>query len=278
VASIEFQGLTGAPVVALAGGSPGLPLLAPKSGDAPLLIAEKNAGQGMAQAARDVLRRIDGVVAENAEPLKSLIANIDKFAGALARNSDKVDGIVAGIERFTGGGVKVPPRIIELAAPRSFPVIEKLPTTQLHVPEATALGVFDSEKVLIRRTDGGEVPNIGNLQWPDMLPKVVQLRVLESFENAKYMRAIGRAPDGVRNDFQLLIEIRRIQLSGGATMSADVELAAKIIGNDGAIAGANVFKASRPVEPLDAETVGKALSAAFEQVAVQLVTWTLERI
>ena len=48
----------------------------------------------MSQAARDALRRIDALVAENAQPLRSMIANLDTFSGALARNSDRLDGIV----------------------------------------------------------------------------------------------------------------------------------------------------------------------------------------
>ena len=61
------------------------------------------ASQSMSQAARETLRRFDGILAENAEPLRSMIGNLDTFSGALARNSDRLDGIVAGLERMTGG-------------------------------------------------------------------------------------------------------------------------------------------------------------------------------
>jgi phospholipid/cholesterol/gamma-HCH transport system substrate-binding protein len=69
--SLEFQGLTGVPVIALEGG-----MLLANSGEVPTLIAEPGAGQGMTQAARDALRRVDSVLAENAEPLKNTIANL----------------------------------------------------------------------------------------------------------------------------------------------------------------------------------------------------------
>jgi len=46
----------------------------------------------MSQAARDVLRRLDGLLAENAQPLHSMIGNLDTFAGVLARNCDHLDG------------------------------------------------------------------------------------------------------------------------------------------------------------------------------------------
>ena len=100
--TIDFQGLTGSPVIALVGGTSNLPLATTKSGrpaaDCRCCGRAEHVG-----AARDVLRRLDGILAENAKPLHTMITNLDTFAGALARNSDKLDGIVAGLERMTGG-------------------------------------------------------------------------------------------------------------------------------------------------------------------------------
>src|SRR6202171_2763776 len=76
---LGFQGLTGVPVIALGGGK-----LLLKSGEVPTLIAEPGAGQGMTQAARDALRRVDSVLADNAEPLKNTIANLQAFSEGLA--------------------------------------------------------------------------------------------------------------------------------------------------------------------------------------------------
>jgi phospholipid/cholesterol/gamma-HCH transport system substrate-binding protein len=51
---LEFQGLTGVPVIALEGG-----VLLSNSGGLTTLIAESGAGEGMTQAARSALRRVD---------------------------------------------------------------------------------------------------------------------------------------------------------------------------------------------------------------------------
>ena len=72
----------------------------------------------MSAAARDVLRRLDAILVDNAKPLHTMITNLDTFAGALARNSDKLDGIVAGLERMTGGAAKARAPIYDLAVPR----------------------------------------------------------------------------------------------------------------------------------------------------------------
>src|SRR5213595_763380 len=77
---LEFQGLTGVPVIALEGGTQ----LA-NAGTVPTLIAEAGAGQSMTQAARDALRRVDSVLSENSGPLKDTIANLKVFSEGLAR-------------------------------------------------------------------------------------------------------------------------------------------------------------------------------------------------
>ena len=275
---MEFQGLAGAPVVSLAGGTPALPLLVDAKGESPLLIAEKNAGQGMAQAARDTLRRIDSLVAENTEPLRSVIANIDKFSGALSRNTERVDGIMAGLERLTGGGTKVTPRVFDLAPAKVFAGLRKRPAGQLIVAEPTALAVFDSDKILSRQREAGDLVSLANAQWPDVLTKVIQARIVQSFENAEYPRAIGRAPEGTRSDFQLLIDIRSFQVTSEPAAFAEVELAAKIVGAEGRIVNAGTFRASVSAVSVQADGAANALSEAFAKVATDIVLWTCAAI
>src|SRR5260370_10073897 len=61
---LEFQGLTGVPVIALEGGK-----LLVNSGEVPTLIADPGASQGMTQAARDAFRRVDFMVSVNVAAL-----------------------------------------------------------------------------------------------------------------------------------------------------------------------------------------------------------------
>ena len=174
---LEFQGLTGVPVVALEGGE----LLA-NSGAVPTLIAEPGAGQSMTQAARDALRRVDSVLAENAEPLKNTIANLQVFSEGLARNTGKLDGIVAGLERMTGG---------ERAARRRSPTIcarlqdpgpaGKTIKGQLAIPEPTAVAMLETQRILFspaERSSGICRSAVGR-----SIPKLLQARLIESFEN-----------------------------------------------------------------------------------------------
>src|SRR5580700_8579637 len=138
---LDFQGLTGVPVIALEGGTA-------KAGSGPVttLISEQGAGQSMTQAARDALRRVDSVLAENAGPLKDTIANFNVFSEGLSRNTAKLDGIVSGLEKMTGG--RTPERKVtyDLRAAEGFSAApSKTIKGQLTIPEPTAVAMLETQ-------------------------------------------------------------------------------------------------------------------------------------
>lgn len=272
-AGIDFQGLSGAPVVALSGGMADGAALTSEGGKPPLLVADPDAGQSVMAAARDAIRRIDTLVAANAEPLHSLVANIDKFAGALAKNADKVDGIVAGIERFTGGA-KPPLQVVELKPVARFPAIPKLPAGQLYVPDPAAFTSLDQPRITVRSASG-EQPQLAGAQWPDALTKVVQMRIVQSLENAGYLRATAKSIDGGNPDYQLLLDIRRFQVSVGDIVQTEVEYGAKITNPAGKIIAARVLKSDTRADGADLRSVGAAFDRSFSDTVVVLVPWVL---
>jgi phospholipid/cholesterol/gamma-HCH transport system substrate-binding protein len=71
--------------------------------------------------------------------------------------------------------------------------------------------------------------------------------------------------------------MRRFEISA-APAGAMIELAVKIVGNDGSIVGARIFRAEAPVAVLDAPSSAAALNEAFEQVAAEIVQWTCATI
>ena len=101
--ALQFQGLTGVAEISLTGGSADAALLAADDG-LPTLYADPNASADVTQAARDVLARIDGLVAENETVLRSSLRNIETVTSALAQNSQRLDKVMAGLENLTGSG------------------------------------------------------------------------------------------------------------------------------------------------------------------------------
>jgi len=271
---LDFQGLTGVPVIALEGGSNTPSAWTTSPGEPPVLDADPMAGQSMTQAARDALHQIETVLAENSEPLRTTIANLNTFSAALARNSDRLDGIVAGVERMVGSGAtSAPPILYDLTAPRKFPTIDTTLPAPLTVPEPTAIIMFDTQKILVRPA-GAEDPTFANSRWSDNLPKLIQAKIIQSFENANFLGAVTQPIDGLTAKYQLLIDIRSFQVSMSANPIADVEFTAKILTDHGQIAAARIFHTTAPTTAPDAAAAAAALNEAFNNAAIELVIWT----
>ena len=66
-AGLEFQGLTGVPVISLLGGDPAATGLATSKTQPALIVADPAAGQSMTEAARLALRKLDALLADNSE-------------------------------------------------------------------------------------------------------------------------------------------------------------------------------------------------------------------
>lgn len=270
-AGIEFQGLMGAPAVSLMGGTQ-VSALAPGTDGVPLISAEPGSGQSMTEAARQVLRHIDDVVSDNADALRTAIANIAKFSEALGRNSDRVDTVMSGLERMTGGASKAPETVFDLSAARTFPPFEKPAQAQIVIRDPTALDRLARDEVL-ERVAGGLAPLAAKAKWTDMLANVVQARTVQSFENAGLLGQVSRASENAAGDFQLLIDIRNFEYESGPQPAAKVAFAAKVLAQDGRVIDGRMFEASRPAEGSDPKSVVAALDGAFEALEAELVVW-----
>jgi phospholipid/cholesterol/gamma-HCH transport system substrate-binding protein len=268
--SLDFQGLMGVTSVALKGGGSQAPAL---TGSPPLLVADASAGADLTTTAREALKRLDGILSDNADTLKSTISNLNVFTGALAKNSDRIDGIVAGIERLTGGEGAKPQMIsFDLTVPRQFPPADKR-EGQIAVAEPTALIVFDTQRLVIRSASGARSPLPGNGQWADSLPKLVQAKIVQTLENALSPSTVARASDATTADRQLMIDIRSFELQDDTPPTARVELAVRVSGEGSRILAARTFSASRPASSEEPAAAAGALDGAFGQVATEIANW-----
>jgi len=272
---IDAQGLIGGATVSLTGGASTAMLKAGADGEPPLLIATADETQSLTRAAKTALAQLDGIFSDNAQPLRSVIANLSTFSTVLARNSGRVDSILAGLEKMTSGGAPKPPPVsYDLSAPE-FPTTAKSPdkalAMQIALPEPTALVVFETQKILV--TPGSEeLRPLEEMQWADSIPKLVQTKMVESFENAGFTH-VGKAMDGFTPEVQLLLEIRSFQISLAAPPSARIEIAAKWLGADGKIAAERSFSATAPTTGVEGPEAAAALNEVFQTIARDIVVW-----
>lgn len=184
-----------------------------------------------------------------------------------------LSGCSGGSSLFSKG----PPPTYDLLAARYFPHRVGHPRGQLIVTEPTALAAFDADKIVVR-PQPGETAALNDAQWEDRLPKLIQARLIQSFEHASWLRRVGRPEDKIATDYVLVSEVRHFEISV-ADQSAVVEIAAKIVRErTGRIMSARVFRAVVPAASMRGEGAVSALNEAFAKVAIELVLWSARRL
>jgi len=269
--ALDFQGLAGAATVALKGGNADAQPLALTGTEPPMLIADADAGQSVTESARTVMQKLNVVLTENSDPLKATLINLKTFTDALSRNSDRVDGILSGLERMTGGANKKGPGlVIDLTAPRNFKPLDHPPAGQLAIPEPTAIGTLDTDKLIL---DPAAPPDTSPAQWADALPKLVQARLVQSFENAGLVGSVIRGSEGTAADYQLQTDIRSLRVVAAPAPAAEFEVAAKLLTDKGHILAGRIIKKSIALPSNDPKIAASSLNEVFGKATVELVDW-----
>ena len=151
------------------------------------------------------------------------------------------------------------------------------------VSDPSALLTYDSDRVLAQM-DGNELAPLGNAKWADTLTKLVQSRIIQSFENTGSLNEVSRPSEGGAPEFQLATEIRKFQIVNAPERTAEAQISAKVIAADGHIVAARVFDGSAPVKTAEEamlqrkRTSAKALDEAFGKILSGLIPWTADVI
>ncbi len=270
---LASQGLMGTVAVSLEGGSPTAPPLAARGGAPPTLLADPAAGRSLTQSAQDTLGHVDAVLADNAEALKSTMDSLKIFSGALAKNAGRVDAVMAGLAQMAGAGpAKVPPPIYDLAVPVLSGLPHSMPAGQIVIATPTAVVALQTQRLLTRLPDGAIVA-IGEIQWSDTLPVLLQQRIAQGFDDAKLTTTLVAPAEYAKDDRQLQLDLRRFDILIGSERVAEVVFSAKLLSGDGHVLGTKLFEAKVPSPASDDQSSVKALDTAFGSAVADLGAW-----
>lgn len=272
---IASQGLMGTVAVSLEGGDPAALPLAAKDGGLPTLVADSAAGRSLSQSAQDTLGHVDAILADNAAPLKATMDNLKIFSGALAKNADRVDAVMAGLAQMAGGGPAKPvPPIYDLATPTLAP-LAGTPAGQVVIGTPTAVVALQTQRLLTRSPDGQIAP-VGEMQWSDALPGLLQQKIAQSFDDAKLVTTLVAPADYGKDDRQLQLDLRRFDVSTAPVRAAEVVFSAKLLSGDGHVLGTRLFEAEAPAAGTDDIAAVKALNTAFGTAVGELGAWVAQ--
>jgi cholesterol transport system auxiliary component len=162
------------------------------------------------------------------------------------------------------------PTTFDLSAPREG-LTRSHGRAILIVPEPVAIFALDSERIVIRAANG-ELSYLSNAQWSDRMPRLVQARVVQTFEN-RGRAAVGRPGDRLAGALTLLLDVRVFEVRE-MERAAAIEVAAKLVGaGSGSVRAARLFGASAPVGAIDGPGVTAAMDQALARVLTDLTGW-----
>ena len=166
--------------------------------------------------------------------------------------------------------------IYDLGAPANIAAGKLVSRAQILVLEPSALKSLDAQQIVVK-TSPVQIEYLARSQWPDRLPKVVQARLVEAFENTNKVRAVAKPGEGLVIDYQIVTDIRAFEARIGAgQQDAQVSLSVKLVSDrTGKVLRAKVFEAQAPLSGTDASAVVNGLNAAFDAAATDLVRWVL---
>lgn len=142
----------------------------------------------------------------------------------------------------------------------------------LVVTEPTAIDPLSNERI-VAKDAAGSISYMGGAQWADRLPRLFQTRLIQTFENASNLKAVGRPGEGLTADYQLNADLREFQYDA-ARGEATVEVSVKLLGlQSGKIVRARIFRARLPVAAADGGTIAQTLDRALTAVLIQIVRW-----
>jgi cholesterol transport system auxiliary component len=148
----------------------------------------------------------------------------------------------------------------------------------LVVDEPTAARQIDTSRIALM--DGPfRVENYANVEWTDSAPAMVQLLLIQSFQNTGRLPGVGSSRQILATDFLLLSNLRNFQIEkeGAGPLQTTVTLEMTLLRMPRRTPVATTrFDKATPVSAEAIEPVTTAFDASLADVMRRTVEWTLQ--
>ncbi|MDH3579081.1 MAG: ABC-type transport auxiliary lipoprotein family protein [Hyphomicrobiales bacterium] len=176
-----------------------------------------------------------------------------------------------------GGGA--PPATFDLLAPKVMTLTAPKPATfQLVVNEPRAVRSLESDRILVK-PGPAQISYYKNAVWSDRLPRLLQARFVEAFQNAGLVSAVGSRADRLDADIEMATEVRAFQIDiDGGQAQAHASLYVKVIdGKNGRMIASRGFESQTPTSATDVNQMVVALNQSFDKILHDVVPWVAAR-
>jgi len=183
--------------------------------------------------------------------------------------------------RILGDGT--PPRLFTLTPADEFTAGLPRVDWQLLVETPLASTGIDTARIALG-ADRNQLTYFADANWVDTAPEMIQLLLIESFENTNRIVAVGREATGLRSDYVLKSDLRDFQAEynggrpGESAPEAHVRLAAKLVRMPRRnIVASDEFEARVKAASPRLVDVIAAFDAALDAAMRRTVEWTLRQ-
>jgi phospholipid/cholesterol/gamma-HCH transport system substrate-binding protein len=114
--------------------------------------------------------------------------------------------------------------------------------------------------------------------WADAIPKLLQARLIEGFENYDLAHAPLRNADLGQADYQMLIDIRRFRIALDPEPVAQIGLSVRLVDKKGTVIVSRLFEENEKLVKLDPPAAVAAFNAAFGRMARNVIAWTAQAL
>ncbi len=123
-----------------------------------------------------------------------------------------------------------------------------------------------------------DYPDFAEFVWADSIPKLLQARLIESFENYDIAHAPLRTTDIGQADFQLLIDVRHFQIAVDSQPAAQIGLSARIVDKNGKVIASRLFEQNQKFDKVEPQAAVAAFNDAFGRMAKDMIAWTVQAL
>lgn len=172
-----------------------------------------------------------------------------------------------------------PPTTFDLLAPRVSTLTAPKPAKfQLIVNEPSAVRALETDRIMVKPAPA-QIAYYKDAAWGDRLPRLIQARMVESFENAGLVSAVGSRSDRLDADFELASEVRAFQVEiENGQAQARTSLFVKIVdGDNGRVLSSRRFESSSATSATNVNEMVVSLNQSFDQVMQDVIPWVAAR-
>ncbi len=149
---------------------------------------------------------------------------------------------------------------------------------QIVVTDPSAVKSLDGANIVVR-TSPSSIQYLGQSQWNDNLPAIVQQKLIEAFEDSGRLGGVGKPGDGLAVDYLVAPTIRSFEIITSGADTAVIEISVRIINDrNGVVKAQRTFQSTAPVSGVDNEDFVVALDRANGEIMNDIVTWALKII